>query len=186
MRKKINRSILEKYRERYEAGLLIIDDVARLSRIGINVTGKYIIASKWNVALAKINRREIKKQILLDKINQCKEAFEQGTITIVQIMKSLKCSFYSVRECIKRNKWDCTVNTKQYNLTKIAEKRKQIKSMVSSFKIGEIFYTSEGLPLIFRGIKNGKPSVKHTLYTKHTYTNQEIKDIENEYQESEM
>lgn len=184
MRKKINRSVLDKYREIYEAGLLIIDDVARLSRIGINVTGKYIIASKWNVPLAKHNRSKIKKQILCDKINQYKEAFEQGKITIVTIMKSLKCSFNTMCECMEKNKWDRKVN--KYNLTKIAEKRKKIKSMVSSFKIGEIFYTSEGLPLIFKGIKNGKPSVKHTLYTKHTYTNQEIKDIENEYKESQM
>lgn len=182
MRKKIDRSIIEKYREQYEAGLITIEGIARREKIGVDLTGKYTLASKWNVALAKINRREIEKQILLDKINQCKEAFEQGTITIVQIMKSLKCCFDSVRECIKRNKWDCTVNDGKYNLTKIARKRKKIKSIVSSFKIGEIFYTSEGLPLIFRGIKNGKPTVKHTLCTKHTYTHQEIKNIENEYE----
>lgn len=186
MRKKINRSILDKYREKYEAGLLIIDDVARLSRIGINVTGKYIIASEWNVQLAKLNRSKIKKQILCDKINQYKEAFEQGTITIVKIMKSLKCSFNTMCDCMEKNKWDRAVNNKKYNLTKIAEKRKKIKSTVSSFEIGKIFYTSEGLPLIFRGIKNEKPSVKHTLYTKHTYTHQEIKNIENEHQESAM
>ena len=56
--------------------------------------------------------------------------------------------------------------------------RKLLKDKYKDFTVGNLFYTIEGIPLIYAGIKNDKLSAKHTLYSKYTYTNEQIKNLE--------
>jgi hypothetical protein len=188
--RKIDKSSIDKYREKYEAGEIALRVISIETKISQTSVVSYTEKSGWNKKLAHKNQVLRKKKILIEKIETFKADYESGKIFQYQILKKVKCDEFFLRLYIKNN-WDKTANIK--NLLEITMrlknsylKRRKLNDKCKNFESGKIFYTSEGLPLIFKGMKNGKPLAKHTLYTKHTYTNQEIKNFENENQESQM
>ena len=211
MGKKIDTSILAIYREEYESGKITLIDIEKKTKISDMTIRKYTVENNWNKNLARKNQILRKKEHLFNKIEQYKNDFENGIITKCQLRIALKCDIFFVLNYIKENNWNCSKNIQANNIKSKANlfknfilitkenqakgviaaqnsylKRRKLNDKCKNFESGKIFYTSEGLPLIFKGMKNDKPSAKHTLYTKHTYTNQEIKDIENEHQKSQM
>ena len=188
--RKIDKSIIDKYREKYEAGEITLREISIETKISLTSVISYTEKSGWNKKLAHKNQVLRKKKILIEKIETFKADYESGKIFQNQILKKVKCDAFFLCLYIKNN-WDKTENIK--NLVEMTTrlqnsyvKRRKLNDKCKNFESGKIFYTLEGLPLIFKGMKNDKPSAKHTLYTKHTYTNQEIKNFENEHQKSQM
>jgi len=196
-------TILEQYRERYEAGEVTLIGISKDTNISDTIITKYIAINFWNKKLAKKNRLLKEKEPLIAKMQTYREAFENGLITRQEIRKILKCDILFIARYIKESKWDCTKNIllrnqkSQANLfknfipmtpenqkkgvlaaQKTYRRRKKLKEEFQNMEIGEIFYTTNGLPLLFQGIKSGKLKAKHALYSKYTYTDEEIKKYE--------
>ena len=203
MGKKVDTSILEKYRNDYEAGKITLIDIEKKTKISDMTICKYTVENKWDKKLARKNQILLKKQPLISKIEQYKNDFESGIIGKFQLRKILKCDIVFLLNYIKENNWDCTKNIQARNAKakqnlfknfipmtkenqakgviaaqKARQKRKILKEIYKNFIVGDLFYTIEGIPLYYTGIKNNKPSAKHTLYSKHTYTNEQITHLE--------
>ena len=203
MGKTIDTSILEKYREEYEAGKITLIDLEKKTKISDMTICKYTVKNNWDKKLARKNQILLKEQPLIDKIEQYKNDFESGIITKFQLRKTLKCDILFVLNYIRENNWDCTKNIQANNAKskqnlfknfipmtkenqakgviaaqKTYQKRKLLKEKSKNFIVGNLFYTIEGIPLYYTGIKNNKPSAKHTLYSKYTYTHEQITHLE--------
>jgi hypothetical protein len=203
MGKTIDTSILEKYREEYEAGKITLIDIEKKTKISDMTICKYTVENKWDKKLARKNQILLKQQPLISKIEQYKNDFESGVITKSQLREILKCDNVFLLNYIKENNWDCTKNIQANNAKskqnlfknfipmtkenqakgviaaqKARQKRKLLKEKYKNFIVGDLFYTIEGIPLYYTGIKNNKPSAKNTLYSKYTYTNEQITHLE--------
>lgn len=203
MDKKTHKSILAIYRKDYEAGKITLIDIKEKTKIPFSTISYFSIKNNWDKKLARKNQILQKKQPLISQIKEYKNDFENGIITKCQIRSQLKCDIVFVLNYIKQNNWDCSKNI-QSNIMKskhniyeygspmtketqakgviaakiAAEKRKKLKDKCKDFIVDNLFYTSEGIALIYAGIKNNKLSAKHTLYSKHTYTNEQIIHLE--------
>lgn len=185
-------SILEQYREQYEAGLITQIEIQKKTGISQTIFRKYIFANNWNIELAKRN----KYNILYKKIIQYKDDYEQGKISIFQISKKLKTRSTFVSEVAKKDFWNATANEEKRiniatkNLKPISgknriwekameatKKRWEKLHQFSNLAKGSTIYVS-GVAYIWNGFKHNKARLKTLLYSKHTYTETQIKKYE--------
>jgi hypothetical protein len=130
---------------------------------------------------------EAKTQELINQINEYKVKFENRIVSGRDIARKLKCCGKFVYQHIRNNKWQCipsikyktsNARTKQSSVVSDEKKIRLLLEKYQNFRVGDLIYTIEGLPVIFTGMVNGKLSKKNTLYTKNTYKHAEIQNIE--------
>jgi len=187
MSKIVDKSPVDCYRGQYEAGFITFNSIAKIFACSERTIQNYANKKSWDKNIAYKNRLLIAKLTLIDKINQYKEKFENGTFTIDYIVHTLKCNRAFVIQYIKNNKWDYSASIErkkkhaQTLSARFSSQRKKAKLLLEkyqNFRVEDLIYTIEGLPIIFTGIVNGKLSKKDTLYTKNTYRHAEIQKIE--------
>ena len=169
-------SILEKYREKYEAGEITQVEILKETGIGKTTFRRYIFQNNWNIELAKRNQ----SNLLYEKIAKYKDDYEQGKITIGEILKKLKIGNATVINVIKKECWNGTVNQQKSinNLKPIFWKNKvwekgfdarkkrlerlrklKMLTLTKNIKEGEpVFYN--GKYYTFIGMVNNKPLLK--------------------------
>lgn len=133
-------SILEQYREQYEAGKITQMEILKNTGFKIHTVRKYIHKNKWNIELAKKNREKLYRDMLFLKIKQYQPQYESGSKTIAAIAKELKTKDEFVSQIVKENNWNreahkqTKINNGKNNLIPISEKNPIWKKGIDATK----------------------------------------------------
>jgi hypothetical protein len=189
-------SILEKYREEYEAGKITQLEIQQNTDIKKDMFRTYIYKNNWNMDLAKKNREKLYREAIFLKIKDYQSEYESGNKTIATIAKELKTKSEFVSIFAKENNWNgevhkqTKINNGKHNLIPITgknhiwekamqatKKRWEKLHQFSNLEKGSTIYVS-GVAYIWNGFKHNKARLKTLLYSKHTYTEAQIKKYE--------
>ncbi len=197
MGKKVDTSILEKYREEYEAGKITQVEIQKILGICKRVFDIHIESNNWNIQLAFQNRIKLKRLKRYEKIEKYKNDYESGFITMQKICKELRIKHTIVRQYVKEQNWNMEANRqKQISiatsnlkpLTKemmeighIANKKRweRLHKFARNRKKDDIVYMN-GVAFVWGGFKYNKAIISRAklMYSKHTYSDTEILKLE--------
>lgn len=194
-------SCLEQYREEYEAGMITQVEIQKVTNISKRPFDRYIKNNNWSVELASENRCKLKRLESYKKIQEYKNDYENGLISIVQISKKLKMRSTIVSSFAKEQGWDASKNEEKRILTAksnlkpltaeqiqmggLATKKRweRLHSFSKNLKKGDIVNV-KGKTLYWGGFKHNRAKLYtgDLIYSKYTYTDAEIIKIEKKMQ----
>jgi len=197
MGKKVDTSILEKYREEYEAGKITQVEIQKISEICDYSIREHMKSNNWNIQLAFQNRIKLKRLERYEKIEKYKNDYESGLTSIVKISKVLRIKPTIVSQYVKEQNWNMEANRKKQisiatnnlrqlpdeirKMGNIANKKRweRLHKFARNRKKDDIVYMN-GVAFVWGGFKYNKAIISRAklMYSKHTYSDAQILKLE--------